>query len=144
MSSEAIIKQYSNGEITVIWQPAKCSHSTLCFQHLPSVFDPRTRPWVNPQGASTEAIIAQIKTCPSGALSYQDMRSSASTETATKPSVLIDVRPNGPLLVQGSITLKAKDGSETVKEKVALCRCGASANKPFCDGSHVKLGFQDA
>ena len=65
-----IIKRYTNGEVTVIWQPAKCIHSTICFRGLPEVFDPGKRPWVNAQGASTERIVDQINQCPSGALSY--------------------------------------------------------------------------
>ena len=65
-----IIKKYTNGEVTVVWQPAKCIHSTICFNGLPQVFDPGKRPWVNIQGAKTEKIVSQVKECPSGALSY--------------------------------------------------------------------------
>jgi len=65
-----ITKKYTNGEVTVVWQPAKCTHSMRCFMGLPEVFDPDKRPWVTPEGAGTERIIAQIKQCPSGALSY--------------------------------------------------------------------------
>ena len=62
--------KYTNGEITVVWKPKTCIHSTLCWKGLISVFDPRVKPWVNMQGASTEAIIEQVNKCPSGALSY--------------------------------------------------------------------------
>jgi uncharacterized Fe-S cluster protein YjdI len=65
-----IIKKYSNGEVTIIWQPSKCIHSTICFKGLPKVFDPTKRPWLNAQGANTEEIIKQVDKCPSGALSY--------------------------------------------------------------------------
>lgn len=64
-----IIKRYSNGEITVVWKPSVCLHSTICFAGLPGVFDPRRRPWVNILGASSDAIVAQVRRCPSGALS---------------------------------------------------------------------------
>ena len=63
--------KYSNGEVTVIWQPAKCWHSGNCVNGLPAVFDSRKRPWVNIQGATTEEIIRQVKKCPSGALSFE-------------------------------------------------------------------------
>ena len=63
-------KSYSNGEITVIWKPEVCSHSTNCWRGLLPVFDPRKRPWVNMAGATTDRIKAQIEKCPSGALSY--------------------------------------------------------------------------
>ena len=65
------ICEYSNGEITIVWQPKMCIHAGDCFADLPEVFDPEKRPWVNPDGATTEQIIAQIEKCPSGALSYR-------------------------------------------------------------------------
>ena len=67
---EDIKKEYSNGDITVVWEPKKCIHSTICFNGLPQVFDPNKRPWVNIQGAASDNIVDQVKACPSGALSY--------------------------------------------------------------------------
>jgi uncharacterized Fe-S cluster protein YjdI len=67
--SRSITKRYSNGEITVLWQPALCRHTGICFRGLPEVFDPRRRPWIVPEAASTAAIVAQVQRCPSGALS---------------------------------------------------------------------------
>lgn len=64
-----ITKTYSNGEVAVVWKPEVCVHSAICFHGLPAVFDPRRRPWVDVQAASTASIIAQVKQCPSGALS---------------------------------------------------------------------------
>ncbi|MDP4291076.1 MAG: (4Fe-4S)-binding protein [Bacteroidota bacterium] len=61
---------YVNNEITVVWQPELCQHSTYCFTQLPEVFNPAIRKWVNPFGAPTERIIEQVKKCPSGALSF--------------------------------------------------------------------------
>lgn len=61
---------YSNGDITVLWQPDLCKHSTLCWKGLIEVFNPKERPWINMDGASSERIIEQVKKCPSGALSY--------------------------------------------------------------------------
>jgi uncharacterized Fe-S cluster protein YjdI len=63
-----VIRRYTNGEITVVWEPGKCLHSQTCFYGLPTVFDPRKRPWVTMERASTEAIAAQVGRCPSGAL----------------------------------------------------------------------------
>ncbi|MFC2088299.1 (4Fe-4S)-binding protein [Calditrichota bacterium] len=65
-----IIRKYSNQEVTVKWEPAKCIHSQICFRGLPEVFDPNVRPWINIQGSSTENIVSQVKACPSGALTY--------------------------------------------------------------------------
>jgi uncharacterized Fe-S cluster protein YjdI len=67
---KSVIKKYSNDDITVVWNPAKCIHSAICFKGLPQVFDPSKKPWVNIQGADTEKIIDQVNACPSGALSF--------------------------------------------------------------------------
>jgi len=68
-----ITKKYSNGEITIIWKPATCIHSTVCWkgeQGLLDVFNPAEKPWIKPQAATSDRIIGQIKKCPSGALSF--------------------------------------------------------------------------
>ncbi|MEP6845898.1 MAG: (4Fe-4S)-binding protein [Panacibacter sp.] len=62
--------KYSNGEVTVVWKPDTCIHSAICFRGLPEVFDPKKRPWINIDGASTERIVEQVRKCPSGALSF--------------------------------------------------------------------------
>lgn len=62
---------YSNGEVTIVWKKQLCMHSSRCWRGLPSVFKPGERPWVDPHGATTEQIIAQVSQCPSGALSYR-------------------------------------------------------------------------
>ena len=62
--------KYSNGQITVVWKPELCQHSTICWKGLLQVFNPKERPWINMNGASTERIIEQVRKCPSGALSY--------------------------------------------------------------------------
>jgi len=61
---------YSNGEVTIVWKPDLCIHSGNCFRGLPQVFKPREKPWITPEGSTTEKIIEQLKKCPSGALSY--------------------------------------------------------------------------
>ena len=69
--SEEIVKRYSNGEITVVWQPSLCVHSAICARGLPKVFDPRRRPWVILDGFDTETIVSQVERCPSGALAIE-------------------------------------------------------------------------
>ncbi len=71
MEEKTIRYPHPNGEITVIWKPEKCIHAGICVKTLPQVYDPKGRPWITPETASTEALIDQINHCPSGALSYE-------------------------------------------------------------------------
>ncbi len=61
---------YSNGEVTIVWRPDLCIHSRNCWKGLGAVFQPGQKPWIKPEGASAEEIIAQVRQCPSGALSH--------------------------------------------------------------------------
>ncbi|MDX1912996.1 MAG: (4Fe-4S)-binding protein [Saprospiraceae bacterium] len=138
-----ITKKYSNGTVTVVWKPDICIHSRLCWTQLGEVFNPRNRPWINMEGADTERIIAQVSKCPSGALSYF-MNEEQNPPTEISADTKVEVLPNGPLLVYGNLTVKLKNGEMENRSKVtAFCRCGQSANKPFCDGSHISQGFVD-
>ncbi len=137
-----IIKKYSNGEVTVVWEPSKCIHSAICFRGLPHVFDPRKRPWVTMENEQTVAIINQIKACPSAALTYF-MNDNANQEGTESINTVVEVLENGPLLIYGNLKVKDKAGNESLKSQTtAFCRCGASQNKPYCDGSHVGVAFE--
>jgi uncharacterized Fe-S cluster protein YjdI len=63
--------EYSNSEITIIWQPHLCRHSGICVKTLPKVYKPNERPWIDPNNATTGDLIDQIHHCPSGALSFE-------------------------------------------------------------------------
>lgn len=130
--SDEIIKEYANAELTVVWKPKACIHSKKCWKGLPEVFQPQNKPWVHITGASADDIRAQVAKCPSGALSIKG-------EEAAAPSTTVDVMPNGPLLVKGDIAVTGEGNKGPV---TAFCRCGASTNKPYCDGSHSKVGFE--
>lgn len=65
-------KEYSNGEVTVVWEAGKCIHAAQCVANAPRVFKPRERPWVQMEGDNTEAIVAAVRKCPSGALSIKE------------------------------------------------------------------------
>lgn len=140
-----INKEYTNGEITVKWQPSKCIHSAICWrgEHgLPQVFDPRKKPWINIEGADSATIMNKIDQCPSGALSYYKNNPTAAT-TTVETETIIEPLANGPLLVYGNVSIKQADGTEEKKSKLtAFCRCGASGKKPYCDGTHVKINFE--
>lgn len=69
MNKDDVVKQYSNGEVTILWQAGKCIHSGICVKTLPKVYNPAERPWIKPHNATTEELIEQVRMCPSGALS---------------------------------------------------------------------------
>lgn len=136
-------KNYTNGEITVNWQPEKCIHSTKCWKSLPRVFNPRAKPWVNMAGGTTEAIRTAVLNCPSGALSLAETTETPLQVATSDTHVEVCALPDGPLLVTGEVRVKNEAGEIVVKtDKTFLCRCGASANKPYCDGSHRKIEFR--
>lgn len=137
-----ITKKYSNGDVTVVWKPSECIHSAICFKGLGEVFDPRKRPWVTPEGSTTERIVDQIKKCPSGALNYYMNRDVEGDTIKVEAETIIETIPNGPLMVYGNVSVKDSAGQLMKKNNAtAFCRCGASGNKPFCDGTHKKIGF---
>lgn len=140
-----ITKHYTKENLTVVWKPEQCIHSTKCWKGLIEVFDPRKRPWINMEGAEMARIMEQVSMCPSGALSYV-MKDEEINDDKTETDIItsVEVMKNGPLLVYGNIMVKDSRGHESSKSKVtAFCRCGASSNKPYCDGTHIKIGFKD-
>ena len=64
-------KEYSNGQVTIVWQPKLCIHSGVCVKTLPKVYNTKERPWIKPENATTEELISQVAKCPSGALSIK-------------------------------------------------------------------------
>lgn len=137
----AATREYSNGEVTVVWKPGKCIHSENCWRGLPGVFKPREKPWVDTEGAPSSEIINQVNKCPSGALSGY-LNADAPSNENEMGKIKIQVFENGPLRITGDMEVTHKDGKVEIKETAAsFCRCGHSANKPFCDGSHKREGF---
>lgn len=65
-----MIKEYTNGEVTIVWNNTLCCHSAKCVKGLPEVFHPKETPWIKIENASTEKIVEQVKQCPSGALTF--------------------------------------------------------------------------
>lgn len=133
-------KSYTKDNLKVIWEPSKCIHSGICARGLAEVFKPSERPWINLENASVKEITTQIDACPSGALSYE--MEGQTNDSALKQLPVLEVVPGGPIILKSSCRVVMKDGSEEMKEnRVALCRCGASSNKPYCDGNHKTIDF---
>lgn len=136
------IKEYESEKLTVVWEPEKCIHSEICFKGLSNVFNPNNRPWINVDGAADDVIQDQINKCPSGALSYK-LKGGTEDVLEGQDEQLVEVIKSGPLMIHGNIKVKSPDGTESLKNRVtAFCRCGASDNKPYCDGSHKKVEFK--
>jgi uncharacterized Fe-S cluster protein YjdI len=142
-------RDYTNGEITVFWRPAKCIHATTCYRELIEVFNPRKRPWVNMDGASTEEIIRVVRMCPTQALAFaynKDLVAEKNNEK-TKAKLTDDlpevrVMEDGPIVFRGNFRIMGAEGKELKPMKIqSICRCGASYNMPYCDGTHRKTGF---
>lgn len=116
-----------------------CTHAGFCGDRFTKVWmmieetsDPSVR----------ERLMDMVQKCPSGRLTYQVPPSTEDVEPPFEPS--IGVEPNGPLWVRGGIPVVSEDGTEwEVRNRVTLCRCGQSHNKPFCDGMHQQVGFTD-
>ncbi len=66
--------EYSNGEITILWKPELCIHSGICVKTLPKVYDPKSKPWLKPENATSEELRNQVARCPSGALSIKQLQ----------------------------------------------------------------------
>lgn len=128
--------RYVEGEtIDVGFDGKKCIHSRNCVLGHPEVFVPNAPgEWIHPEAASAEAIVRVAENCPSGAITYR--RKDGGPAEAPPVVNTVRIRENGPLAINAEMVI---DG-ETVL-RATLCRCGASANKPFCDGSHTKAGF---
>jgi CDGSH-type Zn-finger protein len=136
-------RSYIGENITIHDNRAICSHAEHCVKNLPSVFKLNTKPWINPDGTTVEDIIETIEKCPSGALSYSIDGVEYRDQDDRKP--MVTVSQNGPYIMTGGIELigEVQFGQGASKEHYTLCRCGASKNKPFCDGLHRDINFRD-
>jgi CDGSH-type Zn-finger protein len=118
-----------------------CAHAGHCTDSLPAVFRMGEEPWIDPDCADPETIMRVVAGCPSGALA-----ASRGGEQVPEPDrePMVTVTRNGPYAVTGGIELMGVVfGEGASREHYTLCRCGASRNKPFCDGSHWRIGFTD-
>lgn len=132
---------YQNSEIAVLWEPKLCIHAGHCFRGLPEVFQHQERPWVKVDAATVDKIAEVVMTCPTGAPHFE--RFDGGPQESPPEETTINPRLNGPLYVQGHVRIVGP-GGQLIREdtRVALCRCGHSENKPFCDGSHRRVGFR--
>ena len=130
------IHEWKGKRITIVDNSDVCCRDRSCVTNLPQVFAEE-----NPDAATVKAIIDTIRKCPSGALTYK-MGGRHCQDFHREPAITI--AKNGPLKVVGGIRLNDEMKSQPAcPEHYTLCRCGQSKNKPFCDGSHLDVGFKD-
>ena len=139
-ASRGPTRTYASDAIEVHWEPRLCIHVQNCVRRLPQVFKADARPWIVVDGADADRVVATVEACPTGALHYRRLDGGADEQPPAETTV--EPRPNGPLFVRGRLRIVGEDGAVIREDtRMALCRCGGSANKPFCDGTHRRIGF---
>jgi CDGSH-type Zn-finger protein/uncharacterized Fe-S cluster protein YjdI len=124
-------------KVTIHFDGERCIHSRQCVLGLPGVFKANVQgPWIDADAASVEAIVAVAHACPSGAIRYE-RHDGGPAEAAPQVNTGF-VRENGPVALHAELRINGAAAGT----RATLCRCGASANKPYCDGSHAQAGFQ--
>ncbi len=140
------LHEYQGEKARVTFDAKRCIHAAECVHGLPGVFDPEARPWINPDGAEPQELAEVVSRCPTGALQMTQtdgtVAEAGAEEVSTENVVTID--PDGPLFARGDILVVDSEGNEVLRDtRIAFCRCGASENKPFCDGKHSDAKFED-
>ena len=130
------IESSETNKIELTFEAKKCIHSRHCVTELPRVFKANTPgKWLFPENTDIEILTAVIRECPSGALQYR--RKDGGLNEPEPEVNLMRIRENGPYAFLGKLVIDGKNAGT----RAALCRCGDSKNKPYCDGTHKDTGF---
>ena len=133
------LRRYDAEDITVSYDVKRCIHAEECVRGLPRVFNRRRRVWVDVTQAKAGEIANIVQRCPTGALHFR--RTDGGVEEPTPRRNEVRITPDGPLYFRGELEIHTS--TAVLKEtRAALCRCGASRNKPFCDNSHADIAFR--
>ena len=136
-----IIQKYKGKQITIIFNRSICAGAGLCVRNFPKIYKNASENWIFPDEESIEEVKKSIKTCPSGALSYELQNDNSREDYEGHKITIIK---NGPMNILGKVTLYVDKWSTNANlEKYSLCRCGASQNKPFCDYMHASLNSKN-
>lgn len=134
---------FENDAIRVTWSRTRCIHAAECVKRLGAVFRPGEKPWIQLEHGSPDAVADVVAQCPTGALQFERRDGGAAEAPAEHNTVLVG--RDGPTLLRGDLHVCDAAGQVIAREtRLALCRCGQSKNKPFCDNSHRDAGFRDA
>jgi CDGSH-type Zn-finger protein/truncated hemoglobin YjbI len=140
---------YVGQQVTIFDNRGTCAHSGFCSDRLRTAFRPDQEPFVAPSGGRMDELIAAVRACPSGALSFAIGSHEVREQVDQERPPTIEVSKDGPYRVTGSVPLEDADGNPQPRnesaslEHYSLCRCGQSRNKPFCSGRHWDVNFRD-
>ena len=128
--------------VEVSWDEALCLHAAECTRAKGGVFEAGRKPWCEPRGVPDEAVRDIVGRCPSGALAARF--DAPGTDEPPPAENTVHVAEDGPLYAHGELAIGgAPERAPGLARRAALCRCGHSGNKPYCDGSHRRAGFRD-
>ena len=138
--SDQELSRYEGQKMDVDWDGRLCIHMGECGRAKGDLFVGDRQPWCQPDRVTVDDVVDVVERCPTGALTYRAKEESL-LETADPENVVLATY-NGPLFVRGDLALQgAPVDMPGVRFRVALCRCGKSKRKPYCDGSHAAAGF---
>lgn len=132
--------RYIGDQITIYFNRSICSDAGTCFMQLPAVFGRLDDKVIDPDAEPPELISRIARECPSGALSCS-LNEPDPLPPQVDPAIIVE--KDGPYRVQGGITLEGNERTAESMHHYNLCRCGSSHRKPFCDGTHKKIGFRE-
>jgi CDGSH-type Zn-finger protein/uncharacterized Fe-S cluster protein YjdI len=134
MASE--VEKATGEKVDILFEAKRCIHARFCVTGAPKVFLANVQgPWIHPDAMEVESVVEIAHACPSGAIQYK--RHDGVHDEQPPPVNLAAIREGGPYAIRAQLTI---DG-QAHGYRVTLCRCGASKNKPFCDGTHHAIGF---
>jgi CDGSH-type Zn-finger protein/uncharacterized Fe-S cluster protein YjdI len=141
--SQSPISRYSGQDVDVTWDQRLCIHIGECTRAKGDLFVAKRQPWCTPDVTTVAEVAEVCERCPSGALVYE--AKDGRTVEAPPGRNTITVSYHGPYFVRGDLAIEgAPADMPAVRFRAALCRCGQSKNKPFCDNSHAAAGFKDS
>jgi CDGSH-type Zn-finger protein/uncharacterized Fe-S cluster protein YjdI len=135
-SATDAIETVEGRALTFMFEARRCIHARFCVTGAPTVFLANVKgPWLHPDAIDPERLAEIAHSCPSGAIRYR--RTDGRPGEDVPPVNLAAIREAGPYALRGELRIEGLGAGF----RATLCRCGASKNKPFCDGSHHEIGF---
>ncbi len=134
---------YPGAELNVLYERPRCMHAAECGRASKAVFDGKRKQWIMPDQLPKGDLLKVVLRCPTGALRATNPDGTLVEEPVPDKNE-VTISPDGPLYIRGNLVVHRPDGTTTNETRVALCRCGTSQYKPFCDGRHSRARFHDA